>query len=767
MPGVPPTAMSNVPQKVLLVAFLDQSRDAVYEVSTGLKEAGYGIDICFAHQDEEDDDFVESKITPDLYLTDKMDLQIYSGVVFFDDGADSKASEIIAKRAEKVDIAIGGYSHGVQILNDAGLLKDKFVAIGFPKEFYKGAKQVNSPAVRSENVVTASGNCAAGFVMLMIDALGGSVLNIVESSSSPVAIPNTFAVISRLERWPEYWELAERLAQVGKRLMIADWERIDVRSRTVAGFLTLEPGSSVKVQAHKASAILPANLWFKQTSIGSEETIAAVEALEAAGCTNVNSSETIKTASDKLKTAEILGPICYQGSPTKYDDSTVEQAIEVLSSVGTRWVKPIDASLGRGVMRIQGRGRTAIVSRRIAGNAVHRMMNKAALSKVLRSAYNRGPFMVQEDLGSLYFGDKNFELRFIMRRGPSGWKASSEIARAGTLISNPNFQSTGIKVYACSAKQALKLVDPDKCEARLAAARQVAEAACIAFQSGLSNPNGANELGIDITFSGDEPNVIEINSIPDLTFVDYAAKGKNGILSMAYSMGTETEQYEDVPDQDVANSRGDIARTLGDRSDDRVYRRLMDRELGNQRMHLQGQGKIAIFEGDEYKVMLIPDAIRALKTEVRYYTDKFNKAHVAGKEQEAGMLARVVRRAMHRLRLVYEAYFLDSKDKELVKKADYAFNFTGEEYEYGEGSVPGPYSNVRMPDRVIQWREGDDWLKDTGQIDDETIRNLSRYNPEQHDGFYAEFDLMHRNDPIPFDKLKDEGIYPSRQQLWH
>jgi hypothetical protein len=46
---------------------------------------------------------------------------------------------------------------------------------------------------------------------------------------------------------------------------------------------------------------------------------------------------------------------------------------------------------------------------------------------------------------------------------------------------------------------------------------------------------------------------------------------------------------------------------------------------------------------------------------------------------------------------------------------------------------------------------------------------LQRYHPESKDGFFAEFDLMHRNDPTLWKDVdeKGEGYYPSRRELRH
>ena len=405
------------PHKILMVAFLESSREPAYEITAELKKFGYSTHICFAKGEADAPN--KTELVADSYLSENTDLAIYEGVVFVDDGADEKSAVKLAKTAAKMDLVVGGYGFGCQVLVGAKLLKDKFVCDGLD------GKAVHSPAVRSDNIVTSSGNCPTGFVILLVDALGGKVKRVVESvtdgaeeipDDAPKAV-HASLVVSRLERWAEYWELAERLSATGSSLMLAEWDDVDISKRTVKRFILLDPKSAMKVSLSEKPAIVPSAVWFKQTSIGADETIKAVTALESIGCRNVNSSEAIKTACDKMATATLLEPICYQGSPRKYAGT---DAVNDLLSVGTRWVKPVSASLGKDVMKVVGRGRTAILSRRSGGETVHRILTADGLGEVLKDVFGSGGFMVQDDLGSVNFGDKNFELRFVMRRTASG-----------------------------------------------------------------------------------------------------------------------------------------------------------------------------------------------------------------------------------------------------------------------------------------------------------------------------------------------------------
>lgn len=747
---------NEIAKKVLLIAFSDNSREPAYDLTNELRTSGYATQICNAHSEKS-----QSKLVADISLLSGIDPSQYSGIIFLDDGGNEDASKKLAKNADDIGLPIGGYSDGYHILHAAKLLKDKFIPKGMPKS--EGAKEVNAPAVRSDNIVASAGGCIVGFVLLFVDALGGEDKKVVKAQEFEP--PLSAMVISRLERWPEYWELAERLGSKKAHLVLADWDDIDTEKMVAKRFLLLDPAGKRRT-IMGSGMVIPKAIWFKQTSIGVDNTIAAVKTLEKGGSVNVNSSESIGLASDKMATAELLDPICSQGNPVRYDDSTIDSAVEYLLSNGVRWAKPINASLGKGVVRVQGRGQTAIISKRFGGKPVHKIVEKNDLTKMLRSNFNREAFMVQDDLGGIHIGDKTFEIRFVMRRLESGWKPSCEISRCGLLISNPNIDA-GSGLHACSAQQAIKTAFPNSWQDKLPAARSKAMEACIAFQSGLKDPDGVNELGIDITFDNDQPNVIEINSVPDLTFIDRAAMSKKHFLSLAEHLGTAPLGYDDVPDSDIANSRGDMSGILGHRLDNDKYRGALLREMAHEGMWPQPDGTIVARERERIERMSLRDIVHILKAELRHAAKKVNDIDESDR-LEAKRAATIFLRARHRFRLIREWRRWEDEYRSLFKKADYAFNFTGDEYSYGDGTVPGPYSNVRVPLRVWTWQDGDDQLEDTGQIDEETIKNLSRYNPESRYGFYASWDDMHKTDPVPWEDVeKGEGNTPSRYKYDH
>lgn len=548
-------------------------------------------------------------------------------------------------------------------------------------------------------------------------------------------------VVSALERWKEYVPLAVRLAKSNSPLFIADMDSIDFDSKSVKG-LHIHPSGTTK----EASFPLPTRTWFKQTSIGIPDTIDFIKHLEAAGCRNVNSSEAVCLAVDKLRSAEILAPICEQGHPSKCTPSSASG----LMSSGTRWTKPISASLGKDVMRIVGHGKTALVSKRVAGRPVHKVLDSKGLSSLLATTYNREEFMVQDDLGGLRLGGSNFEIRFLMRRFAGGWRPSSRIARAGLLISNPNPDSPGGAV-ACSARQALKMTLPDA-DAAMAAFEEMASRACLAFQSALSDPDSVNELGVDMTMSEGKPSVIEVNSVPDLTFVDAAVASKNPIIAMMRAYGMEGG-VEPLPAEEAESSRADIAEIMGGRYGEPGYKIMVEREMAHEEIWLQHGGRVAMVDDGELKVLPFGAAISRLKSEVEI-------AAVWAKEKDndpkaLAMALDCVDRAVHRLMLLKEIYYLKSGARHSFAGTRLA------EYQYMD---PGPHmSNIVIPtEKVIeQVDDMEDWLTDLKKK--LPRRPNERNSPGKYIGF--EWQIQNWDGPQEWNDFMNDSNYKIRKDL--
>lgn len=175
--------MTTELKKVLLVACIEDSREATFSIIDALKEHQYGADISRIQFDCNDNPDEKSDIVPDIYLTKTMPITSYRGVIFLDDGGDFEASKALAKEAIKNELAVGGFGHGILVLKESGLLKDHNVCSGLPKEFYKDIKAIiKSPIVRCDDIVTGIDN-PIGFANLMAGAMGGRKKKIVEASS--------------------------------------------------------------------------------------------------------------------------------------------------------------------------------------------------------------------------------------------------------------------------------------------------------------------------------------------------------------------------------------------------------------------------------------------------------------------------------------------------------------------------------------------------------------------------------------------------------
>ena len=176
----------NDPTSVLIVAFDGDSGPPAYLLSNALKEHGYSVSFCNTGNEE-------AKVKADKILEKNMGVSGFKGVVFL--GGDGGSSDIAVNLAKKMDskaLVVAGFGNGCQVLMDAGLLKDKYLCDGLPDDFYKGSKKVNTPSVRSDNIVTGIGNCIESFAMLLLDALGGDIKRVVtgtdpENLNSPDA----------------------------------------------------------------------------------------------------------------------------------------------------------------------------------------------------------------------------------------------------------------------------------------------------------------------------------------------------------------------------------------------------------------------------------------------------------------------------------------------------------------------------------------------------------------------------------------------------
>jgi len=163
--------------KVLVVCHGEDTRKSAYEIVGHLSEFGYSSNLCHVNDEEE----APSQVNATEVLDGETSLSSYDGVIFLDDGGDEKAAISLAKKASKKEIVIGGHGIGALLLSKAGLLKKEKVCDGLPEECYENATKIEAPSVRSDKIVTSSEGCPKGFAILMVDALGGKVKNVVRS----------------------------------------------------------------------------------------------------------------------------------------------------------------------------------------------------------------------------------------------------------------------------------------------------------------------------------------------------------------------------------------------------------------------------------------------------------------------------------------------------------------------------------------------------------------------------------------------------------
>jgi len=695
--------------RVLLVVRSDSPTKEAYRIIRLLKENGYSVDICSSKLEQSKTE----KIKSDFVLDDSLSAKQYEGVVFLDDGGDEKECIRLAKEADKLNIAVGGYGMGAVALEEAGLLEKKQVSSMLPFKPSK-AELIDAPAVRCQNVVTSAEGCAEGFAVVFVDALGGEIKKIVKGEDEAVPA-RTAMVVSRLNRWPEYWSLAVRLASKGIGLVLADWFDIDLKGKKISKALVLKCPMMPKLVG---GIDLPSSSWFKQTSIGTEESISAVSQLEAAGVSNVNSSVALRTSSNKMATASALIAVCDQGNPVKFSPEQADEAEKLLLSGGVRWVKPICGSLGDKVMRTMGHGGDyAVISKRFVDDAKHYAMPRGKLAELLRKQY-KDEFIVQDDVGEIRAGDYTGELRFVMRRRASGWDCSCEMAKFGILLSNPARTASDSTLRACTAAQACQLSFGEEWQDRLDEARKMAHDACIAFQSSLEEPSDISELSVDITFSGSSPRIIEVNGIPDLMFIDEAFRSKDKLAKFSKRVGHWPIIYIPMNDIELEQSRADMDEPLAERLDDETYFIELRQELAKLRVHFQRDGTVVVGDGDR---MSSEDAIEEAKEEAREYLDLLRSIKRGNETKEKKFRTLLLKR-VHKLCLMrdYEA---------LRKRRKRTRNRTRTRLAYYNNQPTGPYQYLPYDlSTPTPWEQN--------ETDDYDAMKMQINRPRRHPEYY-------------------------------
>lgn len=279
--------------RILIVASREPSREPTYELSKTMEANGYSAMICHACEDQ------ASGVRADVTLDEDTSLSGYEGVVFFDDGHDDKLAINLAEKAGNKGLVRAGYStEGCMILSKAGLLKDENICSGLPDEAYSGATRIDAPAVRSNKLVTATGDCVLGFSVVLVDALGGKVKKVVRGEESAADV----AVIASLPSWPRWWPLARILAQEGLVLGVVAHEDVDLRESMAKTMIVMNPVVGKASARHNAP--MPTSILVREGGVKE------IRSLEAHGFRNVNSADAIEAvqSQETLEAIRLLFP---------------------------------------------------------------------------------------------------------------------------------------------------------------------------------------------------------------------------------------------------------------------------------------------------------------------------------------------------------------------------------------------------------------------------------------------------------------------------
>lgn len=667
--------------RVLIVASRDESREAALVIGEELRSNGYAVDFSNTGKD--------SKIDADRAMLPELPLVDYKGIVFLDDGGDPEAAVAVAKKAHDGGMVLGGFGAGCEVLGGAKILKDQFVPNDIAKQF--DGKGVNAPAARSGDVVSAVGSCPMGFVMLLVDALGGEIKHIVTSEQSPEAMVITD------DPWDSFWSLAPALAERDTRFMVAKWKDIDLSIGQVSGVAVGRDAKAIKCK-------VPRTFWVQQDGITPEQ----IKSLEALGCSGVSPADAVKKASSAVDVFDALALAFSQVKPIPSSSVMASDAMsgayDVLSATGHR------------ISRIIGKGEYAIISRNgqnliCSHEDVSKAISEGALVKVVESVAT--------------LTGKDLEFGFMMLRLEDGWKRVASAAFAGA-DSYPVAQAAIMGLGSHEVVEDL---------------RKISVAACEAIERAMP---GIRDLGIFVSATDSGPSVrAEANPILS-RFVP-----KSDLRKIALMMGMEIGHHAEEP-ANIGHVSDAVARPW-ERA--RVHKALLEREMAREGIWLQPDSSVIIDAIGETKRLSLQEAIEfSAQAAIKMLNREVRCSGCSQSELRRARMGSL--RARHRLMLLLSY----AKAKSMQRTAGI----------YGT-SMSGPFVNVELPwsERVMEWREGDDWLVDR----DKSISSLPRYNPEYERvsdndefGIYYRWDDM-RREPYYWIRRFTEGIYPMRNML--
>ncbi len=228
---------------------------------------------------------------------------------------------------------------------------------------------------------------------------------------------------------------------------------------------------------------------------------------------------------------------------------------------------------------------------------------------------------------------------------------------------------------------------------------RLAERACIAIQSGLQNPAGANQIDVGVGTSQGQPQVSQLSAPP-----------RGAVVENEFTKKQE-------------------------------HKMLVEREMAHEGIFIQPDGRLAIRGAAGTSVYAAQQALGMLKEEVAAAMG--SQLDVANADLDDNERARKVSmRAKHRLKLV----------------EDFVGTPKGQKHDFGKTAsiypdVGGPFTNIDLPmgERVWEYEDEHDELDDQ----DKQIANQTRYHPEtDEDGFYYVWSEPN-NEPSSWQQVMD------------
>lgn len=191
-----------------------------------------------------------------------------------------------------------------------------------------------------------------------------------------------------------------------------------------------------------------------------------------------------------------------------------ESLIKFSESHKTVYVKPINGSLGKGIMKISHTSEGYVYQYRVGKQPVSGIWQDVSeLTAGLKAFLCSPPYIMQQGLELLKYRDRVFDIRVLMQKDGQGrWINSATVARVGLAGSIfPNVAAGGEAVDICQVWQEIKHADWFS-SATYTLTKQISQAAGEDLEKALGT---FGEIGLDI---GVDLNgniwLIEINSKP-------------------------------------------------------------------------------------------------------------------------------------------------------------------------------------------------------------------------------------------------------------